>query len=331
MERIATVSNNIADATNVAATQVQSTLNSVKQNVNSAISDFSNRSVVNSTYGFFLQTNSMIAKVAFILLVLIVFLIVLKIGLASIGYLLSPSNSPYIIKGMITGSDSATILTDPGNPEAIPIHLSNNQNGGMEFTWSVWLKVNDIVSTPTKKYNCIFTKGDGRFTNPDGSQTDSGLAGVSNSPGMYIKKEADNTMSLYVVMNTMTSASSSSADISEYITVPNMPLGKWFHVALRLKNMVMDVYVNGSIVKRHSFINLPKQNYSSIFVCPNSGFTGNLSNLRYFDYGISVFEINNILYQGVNLSLSSASSAYKSRTGQYNYLSTSWYSNSLYK
>ena len=61
----------------------------------------------------------------------------------------------------------------------------------------------------------------------------------------------------------------------------------------------MDVYVNGEIVKRVSFEHVPKQNYGNVNVCHNKGFSGNLSDLRYFSRALNVFRITNIVNKGL--------------------------------
>ena len=51
-------------------------------------------------------------------------------------------------------------------------------------------------------------------------------------------------------------------------------------------------------LQKMTFQDVPKQNYGDVFVCNNGGFTGELSDLRYFDYGLGVFEIMNIVNRG---------------------------------
>ena len=38
--------------------------------------------------------------------------------------------------------------------------------------------------------------------------------------------------------------------VTEEVIVNDLPFKKWFHLAIRLENKIMDVYVNGEIVKR---------------------------------------------------------------------------------
>ena len=79
----------------------------------------------------FLTANTIIAKFAFILLVLVVFLILFNLGVSIVGYFSEPSTDPYIINGMIDGNMSKVIPQDPKQTNAIPIYRSNDQSKGM--------------------------------------------------------------------------------------------------------------------------------------------------------------------------------------------------------
>ena len=63
----------------------------------------------------------------------------------------------------------------------------------------------------------------------------------------------------------------------------------------------MDTYINGTIVNRHNFASVPKQNYGDVFVNQNGGFSGFLSNLRYHSYALSGVDIENMVKAGPNL------------------------------
>lgn len=254
----------------------------------------------------FLTANTIIAKFAFILLVLVVFLILFNLGVSIVGYFSEPSPDPYIINGMIDGNMSKVIPQDPKQTNAIPIYRSNDQSKGMEFTWSSWLYLSDL-GKDAGKYQHVFSKGDGNI------DSNTNLSTVNNGPGLYISP-MDNK--LHIIMNTV-----SSTDTNTTIDIDNIPIQKWFHVALRLQNTVLDVYVNGVVVNRLLLNNTPKQNYGNVYVCQNGGFSGKLSNLRYYSRALNVFEINNIVSSGPNMKVSSDVKP----IGGYDYLSTQWY------
>ena len=106
----------------------------------------------------FLNSNSIVARVAFMILVLIVFIILLRLGLAILGWWFSPSRNPYLINGMIDGRQLMRIPQDPSEPGAIPILRSDDDRGGLVFTWSIWIYLDDLQYKSTE-YRHIFHKG----------------------------------------------------------------------------------------------------------------------------------------------------------------------------
>jgi hypothetical protein len=288
------------------AEQLGNTLDTAKNALKNTFSEFSTQASAGvGATSEFLTTNTIIAKFAFILLLLILFLVLFNLGLAIIGYFTEPSTDPYIVNGLINGNVAKVAPQDPKQSNAIPIFRSNNQSKGMEFTWSTWLYLNDLGID--NKYQHIFSKGDGNIS------TDTNLSTVNNGPGLYLKPMSN---TLHVVMDTV-----SASDRHTSIDIDNLPIKKWFHVALRLQNTVLDVYVNGIVVNRLILNNTPKQNYGNVYVCQNGGFNGQLSNLRYYSRALNVFEINNIVSSGPNMKVSSD---VKPMTG-YSYLSNIWY------
>jgi hypothetical protein len=108
---------------------------------------------------------------------------------------------------------------------------------------------------------------------------------------------------------------------TEIIDVPNIPLKKWFHLAIRCQNKYIDVYINGLVVKRTNLVNVPLQNYDNIQVCGNGGYNGKLSNLIYHSRALNIVDINGTVSSGPNTKNADPG------LGQYgtNYLSTLWY------
>ena len=63
----------------------------------------------------------MVAKLAFLLLVVIVFILLLRLGVSLLGWLLGPSSSPYLVKGMKSAKELRVISQDPNVKDAVPI------------------------------------------------------------------------------------------------------------------------------------------------------------------------------------------------------------------
>jgi hypothetical protein len=293
-------------------------VSSVISNVSNSISDTSNY-VKDTISGFgdesrvginndFLSSNTLIAKFAFLIMVLIGFMVLVSLGVKIIGNFMKPSNSPYLISGTMNAANEVTIYQDPKNLESIPILRSNNQNTGIEFTWCLWIYINDIAKTPD--YSLIFNKGNGTYDK-------NGLATVNNGPGLYVDNNGNN---LFVSMNTV-----AAQNPVETITVKNIPLRKWFHCAIRIENTSLDVYINGSIVSRNVLQDVPKQNYQDVHVCKNGGFNGNIADLQYFDKALSIFQLNNIVSWGRDTTASNSAGTADASGFPY-YLSNLWYS-----
>jgi hypothetical protein len=249
---------------------------------------FKSNNVVNGTKEF-LESNSLVAKVAFLLLVLIVFIIAIRFSIQLLTWLFSYSKSPYLINGMVNGKNMMVIPQDPNSNGSIPLVRSDNQEKGIEFTYSVWLFIDDLVYQQGQ-FRHIFHKGN---DNINYTQQPIGMNQPNNAPGLYI---APNTNALVVVMNTFN-------DIEERVTIDDIPINKWVCVQLRVENHNLDTYINGKLTKRLIMKGVPKQNYGDVFVAMNGGFSGYISELRYFNYGLGTGEIQSIVDNGPNLNM----------------------------
>ena len=99
-----------------------------------------------------------VATFAFLLLVLVVFIIVLRLGISAIAWAISPTSDPILINGMVDAKHMIKILQDPSKKGAIPVLRSKNQQDGLVFTWSVWMLIDD-VKYKRNKYKHVFHKG----------------------------------------------------------------------------------------------------------------------------------------------------------------------------
>ena len=235
----------------------------------------------------FLKTDSLVGKFVFLIFVLILFIYALKIITKLIAYLFRPSTSPYIVKGMRRGNKGMQISQDPAKKDSITILRSNDENAGMEFTWSVWLFIDKLpeITNGQSVENHIFSKG---------AQTASGATYTRlNGPGLYITSSGELKIKMEIF----------SATPSEEIIIENIPTKKWKFIVIRLKGKTLDVYINGKIARRHILQYPAKQNYGDIFVTQENGFTGALSNLRYFDHALDVQTINDMSDEGPNLTV----------------------------
>jgi len=252
------------------------------------------------------ETDTPLQKFIVIILALIVFVIGMMVGINVLSLFLGPSDSPYLIRGLIPGNVPLIIKQDPSIEGSIPVERSNNGDYGIEFAWSIWLNISDVGRTVANQYHHVFHKGDNNI------QTD-GLNFPNNAPGLYISPA---TNELVVIMNTFTT-------IKEEINIPNIPMNKWVHVLIRVENNKLDTYINGSLAKRHILGSVAKQNYGNVYVALNGGFNGYISDLRYFNYSLQTGDILNIVNAGPSLKVNSQTSISKANDPPY--LALQWY------
>jgi hypothetical protein len=137
----------------------------------------------------FLESNSLVAKFAFLLLVLFGFVVLLRVGISTLSYFLRPSTSPRLIDGMVDANQMIIFPQDPSSNSAVTIYRSVNATDGLEFTWSTWIFI-DSLETNSGMFKHIFSKGNSNIGK-------NGMIEPNNAPGLYI---APNTNSLVVII-----------------------------------------------------------------------------------------------------------------------------------
>jgi hypothetical protein len=296
---------------------ISNSITDAKNSVNQSMDQFSSTNAVDAGKEF-LQSNSLIAKFGFIILVLFGFLFFFRIGMILISSLMSPKSSPYLVKGLITGTEAIRVQQDSRTSNPV-VNYSENQPTGLEFTYSVWIILNS--SNNDGKYSHIFNKGivDGNTI------ASTGVNGLSNAPGLYVKGNSDGTNTLRVYMDTFskTGPISNIDDQRTTMDISGIPYNKWVNVMIRAQNRILDVYVNGVLTQHKDLGYVPKQNFGDVYVCQNGGFSGKLSDLRYYSKALNVFEINGVVGWGPNLSTSPSASGQSNTDASY--LSYMWY------
>ena len=254
----------------------------------------------------FMESNNLVAKIAFLLLVIFVFIILLQLCIKLLVFFFDTSSSPYLINGMVRANQPIVFPQDPSSLNAKPLQRSINGPDGIEFTWSIWVYIETLSDLDT--YQHIFSKGNSDIS------TD-GLVQPNNAPGLYI---APGTNELVVIMNTFD-------NINNEISIPNIPLNKWINVIIRCQNTTIDVYINGTIAKSIDLGYVPKQNYGDVYTSLGGGFDGYISNLRYYNYALGTSAIQSITQIGPNIKTvdSTAGSGMASKYSKY--FSLSWY------
>ena len=282
----------------------------------------------------FLDNNTIVAKLTFVLLTIIVFVILFRIGYWLISFLLTPSQSPYLIRGMKDAKSFRQISQAPGKSGSIQIYRSKNQYDGLEFTWSTWFYIDDPTGggiSNRQTYKNIFVKGSSKAING----TNGGMFDNTNCPGVYLKHKPIESSTYENNFNQITISLVVRLDIFPYkdasteetlywqdIIIPNIPIKKWVNVIIRCNSQnIADVFINGSLMKRVKLYRPVRQNYDDVYINANGGYGGFISNLRYMNYSIGTFEIDQIVNSGPNLKMEGGSNI--SESNPY-YLSTKW-------
>jgi hypothetical protein len=283
-----------------------------------SLNEFNSPTIVGGSKSF-LDSNSYVAKAAFLILVVIVFVYVLRLCITAIGYLFSPSSSPYLVNGVIDGNVGNLIIPqDPSESTAVPIIRSVNDDVGIGFTWSTWvyIKQSNLAneSQTDTRYNHIFNKG-------SATADSTGIMTPNNGPGLYLNYNYTDPVTNSMAM-ALRVAMSTFDDPNTSVDVSNIPVNKWVNVIIRVENTVLDVFINGDLAQRLPLKSVPFQNYGDVNVAINGGFNGNLSSLRYYNTALGTRAIQNIVSSGPNLTVLGASGG---APGTMDYLSMRWF------
>ena len=165
------------------------------------------------------------------------------------------------------------------------------------YTFSTWLLINQFDKTPG--YKMIFMKG----------------SVVTNvQPAVFLSEQNDE-----IKIHISTGQNSSNIKLPgdpdfdknaiNIITVPNIPTGVWFSIAIIVDNTIANIFINGMLVKSQVLpgsVNIQKDD--NIYVGPSaseqnivssSGFNGKIAQLRYYPKVLTTNEIQEIYNLGL--------------------------------
>jgi hypothetical protein len=277
---------------------------------------FNSFSITQPQYGSkeFLESNTLVGKFAFLILILFGFIILFRLGTMLITWVMGNGGSPHFIDGMVDATITNHFSQDPNIKGAHTVLRSNNERDGIEFTWSVWIFINNPNSIQGN-YCHIFSKGDSNLISSTNTNSAliNGIA-LNNGPGLYL---GPNTNNLLIVMNTYNNP-------METIEIDNIPINKWVNVVIRCQNTVIDVYINGIITQSAQLSGVPKQNYGDVYTSLNGGFSGYISNLWYYNYALSSGDIMRLTQRGPNMKMVGGNGLSSKKP---DYLSLAWYFN----
>jgi hypothetical protein len=192
-----------------------------------------------------------------VLLVLVlltaVFIIMMTFEYILMSYMSIGSRVKDLLPYTVTAEDKQlTFRQDPFRyKEADILPLSDNERTGVEFTYSMYLFIHPSTFTGEDTLHHILHKG---YTTP----------WPLMGPGLFVR---GNSNTLRVIMNTYRNPYT-------YSDVENIPIRKWFHLALVCRKNNMEIYINGNLRKKLPFEKtLPYQNFQDLILFSPLKFT----------------------------------------------------------
>ncbi len=186
------------------------------------------------------------------------------------------------------------------------IYNSMNEQHGMEFSYSMYMFISPETFEGTSYESC------GKVERRDVTKLKHIMHKGGKepfplmAPGLFVEG-SKNTLRLYM---------NSATKWDNYVEIPNVPVGKWFHLVIILKGKYLDVYVNGNVTVRHQFDVVPKLNYGNVYVMYNCQFPKNptdlqahpfkvdgpmkgmMSRLKYYAFALNYSQIDTLYREG---------------------------------
>jgi hypothetical protein len=208
-------------------------------------------------------------------------------------------STTYLLPDLYDGTQ--VIYQDPNLQGAITLYPSVNAPSGLEFSYSCFLLINSKTFQGTSQgLRHIFHKGTATYK-------------PLMCPGVFVRND---TNSLVVYMNEV-------SKWNAHCELPNIPIGKFFHLAIIVRNMAVDIYINGNVTYRMMLSSVPLQNFENVCVFSSQQFddsamspdnpftvlgsaTGFISRLLYTGYALNYEQIDRMVRMGPSTKLVSA-------------------------
>jgi hypothetical protein len=209
---------------------------------------------INTSSGSFIFGNGLIPQILLALIAgIVVFLIFFSIEALVKTYYKYSMSKTVIVANTIMSSQSIVVRQDPSDPNAKMLLHSDNEFSGVEFTYSFFLFVDPATFDTSNGLKHVFYKG---------YSTPFPLLG----PAVFVRSD-ENTLRIF--MNSYKSWYS-------YVDIQNVPVQKWFYVAIVFRANTLEVYINGNLKGRIPMEKTyPYQNYQNLIIFGKSTFNSN--------------------------------------------------------
>jgi hypothetical protein len=243
-----------------------------------------------------------------IFVVIAVVLLLVVLGIA--GYFIyrhmnQTKKSDTVTKQFIPYIHDASILKRISNG-SIPTSSSGN-----EYNINFWVYVNDY-GVRRNEDKCILYKGE----TPTGLLNDASLdstganPNVECNPSVWLLKDV-NKLRVVVGLDKKASGNCASGSTqqacqsgeldADMCEIEYFPLQKWVAVNITMRNNVVDIFFDGTLKKSCVLTGAPIVSKGDLLVCPDGGFNGYVSNMKYSNKALAADKIFNMYKSGPTL------------------------------
>jgi hypothetical protein len=184
----------------------------------------------------------------------------------------------YLYKFLLGGSNGSNIVHINAMSATPAYDVNTNTNpGSYRYCYAIWVHVNNLANnSDTTKYGNRNTMNNIMYLTDKTSS-----ASGSSSTGTFFSLDLYGNTSLYVRYNNGNSSGSPDPLAKPYLVTPNFPLQKWTLIIVSFDNKVMDLYLDGKLVKSTTMEVLPAPQTTSATM--NFG-TGDMDVYNYVRY-----------------------------------------------
>ena len=108
------------------AADLGSAAGNIQGGLSAGLGKFKNNKYVSGATDF-LYSNSLVAKVTFLILAVLIFVFSMRTGTQLLSWFMAPNHNPILMKGMKSGKKFLRIIQDPRHRDAIPVLKSKNE------------------------------------------------------------------------------------------------------------------------------------------------------------------------------------------------------------
>ena len=110
------------------------------------------------------------------------------------------------------------------------------------------------------------------------------------SPGLWFHPKINNLRFVLSVYNNFEFK-------HKYCDIPNIPIGKYFHIVFTVENNTLSIFINKRLVKTCIFEGIPILTEGDVYINHGTTFDGFMKNLQFYDKVVSIDEIAELYSQ----------------------------------